>query len=167
MAGELVVNGGFETGNFSGWFVPPNRPPGPDASNFRVVTDGGAHSGNFYAQLSSTPLQFMSQILPTQAGHNYELSFWLRSPSIAPQMLTVRWEGAAIFNQGIFFQDTDWHRFTFPLHANITGSFLEFGQNVFPFEWHIDDISVVPIPAPSAAPLLLLGSAVALRRRRR
>jgi uncharacterized protein (TIGR03382 family) len=117
--------------------------------------------------MSSSNLQFISQVLPTQAGQDYELSFWVRSPTALPNSpLTVRWEGQFALSMPGPFQALPWTQYTIPLHANITGSFLEFGQAVFPGEWHIDDISVVPVPAPSAAPLLLLGSAVALRRRR-
>jgi uncharacterized protein (TIGR03382 family) len=60
----------------------------------------------------------------------------------------------------------NWFQFTVPLHANINGSFIEFGQHAFPAYYGLDDIRVVPIPSPSAAPLLLLGSVVGLRRRR-
>jgi hypothetical protein len=164
VAGELVFNGGFETGNFAGWSVPPNI---PNQSHFRVAPFGGAHGGQFWAGLASSNLQFISQVLPTQAGENYELSFWLRWTSLSPvEQLTVRWEGQPVLFVPASFEPMPWSRFSVPVHANITGSFLEFGQSAFPGEFQIDDISVVPVPAPSAAAVLLLGSVVAFRRRR-
>ncbi len=165
-AGSLVFNGGFETGDFAGWSVPPNAPP-PNGVNFQVRT-GSAQSGTRYAVLSSFSQQYISQTLPTQAGQDYLLSFWLRWDfGMAGELLTVRWEGQSVLVVPGTIQGAPWTQFTLPLHANITGSFLEFGQNAFPGEFHIDTVSVVPVPAPSAAPLLLLGSAVALRRKRR
>jgi len=168
LAGELVFNGGFETGNFSGWSVPPSV---PNQSLF-VVGLGGAHSGNRYAVMSSTSQQFISQVLPTQAGQEYELSFWVRLPGMFPPVLgpqlAVRWEGQ--FLAGVQLSGPDaliWNRYAFPIHADITGSLLEFGQSAFPGEIHIDDISVVPVPAPGAAAVLVMGGAVALRRGRR
>ena len=164
-AQELVFNGGFETGNFLGWNVPPNAPP-PNGALFRIGT-GGAHSGSHYAGISSASQQYISQTLPTQAGQDYLLSFWLRWDfGMQNERVTVRWEGQPVLHVQGTLDAAPWTHFMFPLHSNITGSFLEFGQNAFPGEFHIDDISVTPVPAPSAAPLLLLGSAVALRRRR-
>jgi len=161
-AGNLVFNGGFETGNFQGWNVPPSIPM---QSQFTVNSDS-PHSGARYAQLSSTALQFVSQTLPTQAGENYELSFWLRRENFLNGGVVVRWEGqnTLLIPGG---PPMDWTLFTVPLHSNITGSFLEFGQASFPFEYHIDDISVVPIPAPSAAAVLVMGGAMAAMRRKR
>jgi len=168
-AGELVFNGGFETGNFSGWSVPPNVGPGhPNSALFRVVTGGNPHSGNHWAGMASAQLRFMSQVLPTQAGEDYELSFWLRHPGNASSRFVIRWEGQTIYDNFLLqLPDGDnWHRLSFPLHSNITGSLLEFGQQEFPIEWHIDDISV-QVPAPGAATVLVMGGAVALRRGRR
>ncbi len=164
-AGNLAFNGGFETGSFSGWNVPA---PMSMQNQFTVNQLGGPHSGTYYAQLSSSSLQFVSQTLPTQAGQDYELSFWLRKTSTFPGGLMVRWEGSPIFSQLLFGpEDLTWRQFTLPVHANITGSFLEFGQAYFPEEFHIDDISVVPVPAPSAAAVLVTGGAMAAMRRRR
>jgi len=165
---ELIVNGGFETGGFFPWLVPPNVPLGqPNPAHFRVVPNN-AHSGTYWAGLSSTQLQFMSQVLPTTAGTDYELSFWLRRTSISPDPFKVRWEGQLVFNQFISNLDfMEWKYITVPLHSNITGSLLEFGQDYFPAEFHIDDISVVQVPAPSAAAVLVMGGAVAAMRRRR
>ncbi len=110
----------------------------------------------------------MTQILETTSGTDYELSFWLRRSGGSPEALLIRWEGATVFNQLMDNPDfLTWRHFTLPLHANITGSFLEFGQSYFPGEFHIDDISVVQVPAPGAGGLLGMAGLLALRRRRR
>ncbi|MBX3404761.1 MAG: PEP-CTERM sorting domain-containing protein [Phycisphaeraceae bacterium] len=151
--------------------MPPNAPP-PQGALFFVSTSGNAQEGSNFAHLSSWNLQFISQVLPdTVAGTDYELEFWLRRPGPFPPFsapFRVRWEGQFVFNQLVGGEQLlDWTRFTVPLHSNFSGSLLEFGQSVFPDEWHIDTISVRQVPAPSALPLLALGGAAALRRRRR
>ncbi len=165
-AGNLVFNGGFETGNFSGWNVPA---PMSMQNQFTVNQLGEPHSGTYYAQLSSSSLQFVSQTLPTQAGQDYELNFWVRSELPAPnETFTVRWEGQVVFAEFVAGEGPiPWTRFIVPLHANITGSFLEFGQTTFPGEFHIDTISVVPIPSPCAAAVMVMAGGVAAMRRRR
>jgi len=81
---EIVVNGGFETGQFFPWNAPGAIfPPAPNPQYF-VISNGGAHSGNHFAIMSSTQLRFISQVLPTEAGGDYELSFWLRHSSNPP-----------------------------------------------------------------------------------
>ncbi len=165
---ELVSNGGFETGGFFPWNAPPAVfPPQPDPQLF-LVSGGGGHTGTYYAQLSSTQLRYVSQVLPTTAGADYELSFWLRIAIHAPEVLRIRWEGQPVFTQSILLPDsTNWYPFTLPLHSSINGSLLEFGQNVFPGVFHLDDVSVRPVPAPGGAAVLLIGGAAAAVRRRR
>ncbi|MBX3402297.1 MAG: hypothetical protein KF699_02685 [Phycisphaeraceae bacterium] len=110
-------------------------------------------------------------MLPTTAGTDYELTFWLRRPTNAPAALFVRWEGQVInFGYpGILPDNTNWWPFTVPLRAIITGSYLEIGQNDFPGEFHLDDVSVVVVPGPGAGTVLLAAAAgvFATQRRRR
>lgn len=165
---EIVVNGGFETGAFSPWLVPPTIPLGQPNPQYFLVTGGGGHSGDHYAKLASTQLRFISQFLASESGQDYELSFWLRRPINSPSLLRVRWEGEVVWDHTSSLPDsTSWHYFSVPLHATFTGSLLEFGQMTFPGEFHIDDISVVAVPAPGAAAVLVLGGVVAIGRRRR
>ncbi len=163
LAGELVENGGFETGSFSPWFAPPSV---PGQSLFLVGGDGFAHSGMRYAYLSSTQLQYIGQVLATIAGEDYELSFWIQSTGLGFATFRVPWEGQVVLATG-FGGTMEWQHYTLPLHSNITGSYLEFRQNRFPGAWLLDDVSVRPIPAPGAAALLgMVGGAVAAMRRR-
>ncbi len=161
---NIVENGGFETGAFFPWIA-----PGPIANEqLFFVSGGGGHTGQRYAQLSSTQLRFVTQFLATTAGLEYELSFWLRKPLNFPSPFYIRWEGSFVYSQSLVLPDnSNWHRLSFPLHSNFSGSLLEFGQMDFPGVYHLDDVSVVPAPAPSAAALLLVGGAAAAMRRRR
>ncbi|MBX3405395.1 MAG: hypothetical protein KF869_01420 [Phycisphaeraceae bacterium] len=150
---NLVFNGGFEQG-FAGWNVPPNAPPGnPNAANFQTPTDS-PHSGLRYAQLSSTPLLFISQgVQGTVPGTDYELEFWVRNPTSLPpgfgHSLTIRWEGVVVANPLI--RRARWRE----LDNVHDSSDIELQRVVpgvrakqRPGELHIDTISVRQVPRP-------------------
>src|SRR5208283_5928083 len=71
---NLVVNGGFETGDFTDWTV-------TGGGNF--VDDGSSsgitpHTGNYVAEFgASGEIDYLSQTLSTTHGASYLLSFWL------------------------------------------------------------------------------------------
>ncbi|HUD84130.1 MAG TPA: protease pro-enzyme activation domain-containing protein, partial [Candidatus Saccharimonadales bacterium] len=74
--GQLVQNGGFETGSFSSWTETGNFADASVNSNSTAV-----HSGNYGAFLGAAgSLGYLSQSLPTVAGQLYLLSLWLDSP---------------------------------------------------------------------------------------
>ncbi len=165
---NLVNNGSFEIGFYEGWSVPPNIfPPNSNAQYFSINADGGA-DGSHYALMSSTNLRFISQVLPTTAGQDYQLTFWMRRPDNFPGLFQVRFEGQVVLSTSSRLPDgVNWYPFTVPLHADISGSFIEFGQQAFPAYYYLDDVRVVPVPSPSAAPVLVMGGAAAAMRRRR
>ena len=69
--GCIVVNGGFETGDLTGW-------TNTGDTSFTGVDGSNPHSGSF--ELFSGPTSsdgFLDQILPTVAGQAYDVSFWL------------------------------------------------------------------------------------------
>ncbi len=169
VAGDnLVNNGSFETGTFAGWSVPPNIFPPNSGAQIFGIAGGGGSEGTHYAALSSTNLRFISQVLSTSAGQNYQLTFWMRRPDNFPGLFQVRFEGQVVLSTSSRLPDgVNWYPFAVPLHANISGSFIEFGQQAFPAYYYLDDVRVVPVPAPSAAAVLLMGGAAAAGRRRR
>ena len=90
----------------------------------------------------------------------------MRRPDNFPALFQVRFEGQVVLNTSAPLPDgQNWYPFAVQLHANINGSFIEFAQHAFPAYYYLDDVRVVPVPVPSAASLLLLSSAVVLRRR--
>lgn len=84
MAGEIIVNGGFETGNFNGWTV---GHVGNSSNNMYInssttapisgIATPGAKSGSYYAVSDQygPGSQTLMQSFTTVAGANYVLSY--------------------------------------------------------------------------------------------
>jgi hypothetical protein len=74
---DLIVNGGFETGNFTGWNT-------NGAPSLVVEHDGHlgipTHSGNYYANFgTSGEFGVISQTVADTSGASYTLQMWLWS----------------------------------------------------------------------------------------
>jgi hypothetical protein len=151
LAANLVLNGGFETGNFSSWMTSGNL-----ADTFVTTGSQYAHSGTYGAQLGpSGSLGYLSQTLATTAGTSYLLSFWLDSPDgKTPNEFLVSWNGTNLFDQ-VNLGTTGWTNLQFTVTATGSNTTLEFGFRNDPSYFGLDDISVNAI----SAPLLLLSSA--------
>jgi hypothetical protein len=142
---NIVANGGFETGNFSGWTV--------DASSTLLTNRGGfVHSGHHGAALrQSSALGYLSQTLPTIAGQTYLVSLWLDNPKnsigATPNEFQVQWEGATIYDvTNLPF--LNWTNLQFTVTADDSGSLLQFGFQDDPYFLGLDDVSVKPVTAP-------------------
>lgn len=67
----IIQNGGFETGDFTGWTTSDLSYSGIGASN----DYNESHSGNYFASLGPIgSIGFLSQNIPTTVGQTYELS---------------------------------------------------------------------------------------------
>jgi Protein of unknown function (DUF642)/PEP-CTERM motif len=172
--GDLVVNGGFETGNYSGW---------AQSGSFSVVTGGPGHvgayiggygpnSGNYYAALGTVRVPgTLSQTLTTTPGQSYTLSFFLASDGGTPNEFRVDWNGVTIFDQSNIAKQ-GYTKYSFQVQAGGTATPLAFLERNDPGYLSLDDVSVPSIggaggqggsggSAPSTAPepssLMLLG----------
>jgi len=145
---RLIENGGFETGDFTGWTL-------NGSTRLNLVTSNGdfVHSGSYAAALGQSPsLGFLSQTLTTLPGQLYLLSFWLDNPTnsggATPNQFLVQWNGITVFNQtNIPF--TSWTNVQLFVTAASLSTVLAFGFEDTPDYLGLDDIRGMPVPLPA------------------
>jgi hypothetical protein len=140
-AGQLLSNGGFETGNFSGWTQGGNLA-------FTTVWSGAgvAHSGNSAAALGPVgSVGTLSQTFSTTAGQTLYLSYWLGSDGQQPNSFGVT------LGSGLSLQQTNlpaqpYKFYSFSTTATGPTTTLSFSFNNDPGFLRLDDVSVTTSP---------------------
>jgi uncharacterized repeat protein (TIGR03803 family) len=134
---NLVQNGGFETGDFTGW--------GGTMDGADVTTNSSyIHSGNYGAQLGPVGLLgYLSQDLATTSGSNYLLSLWLDNLGGPTNEFQVTWNGNSLFD-GVNMNAFAWTNLQFIVTASSTSTTLQFGFRQDPSYFGLDDVSVTP-----------------------
>jgi hypothetical protein len=154
---NIVQNGDFTSLSVWGWTY-----------NF-AVAEGyqNAAVGNSYGQVFGT----LFQSLPTTPGQTYQLQFAMAGNLNFPDsaVLDVLWGGASVGSiswspAGNNRQNLGWVWTDFYVTALTSSTELAFdnpnvGTENIPF---LDAVTVEPVPEPSAASLLLLGSGALL-----
>jgi hypothetical protein len=144
---SIVNNGGFETGDFTGWTLNASS-----RYNFVTTGSGWVHSGSHGAALGqSGSLGYLSQTLTTLPGQNYLLSLWVDNPKTqygaTPNQFLVQWNGTTIFNQANLPFAT-WTNLQFVVTAKGASTVLRLGFEDTPYYLGLDDISVKPLSSP-------------------
>jgi hypothetical protein len=173
---NFITNGGFETGDFTGWTV--------NALEKEVRAENEvfwAHGGTYYAMLRTMDLRFynfttgaytgplgaLSQTVTTTPGQALVLSYWLTGHTW-PSEISVSWNGVqvpgSVVMHGPQVQSPHYTNYQFVVKAT--------GSDVLAFNFWggthiIDDIALTAaVPEPHGAALLIvaiLGFAVTRR----
>jgi hypothetical protein len=166
-ADPIINNGGFESGDFSGWTLIGSE------NNF-VATDY-VHEGTFTAYFGEPgAAASISQSLATQAGHTYLVKFWLKnfggmtdnSETANIFEMFVGGDSAFILNNKA---PTDYAEFEVQFTAGADDSELMFSFQHDDAFWLLDNVSISEVPevdpptsVPEPANVLLFGLALGL-----
>ena len=148
---SIVVNGGFETGDFTGWTLNGDTVVGNVTYNTVAPDDfypGIVHSGLFGAFLGeANTTASLTQTLPTVPGQQYQISFWLdeTNDTGGVQQFAVQWDGTNIMNL-MNSASFDWTNFQYTVTASSTNTVLEIDEENDPGYFGFDDVSVTPVP---------------------
>ena len=172
---NIVLNPGFETGNFTSWTTDSGAHWLVESFDTGITAP---HSGSFYADSHcsgttclSTPDSFLFQDLTTIVNQTYTLTFWYDRGIDVPvkggsfEELEVLWNSMLaldLFQPTSGGTDPGWVQFTVTgLKASSTSTRLEFRARQDAAHLGVDDVGVQASSAvPEPASLALVGSAL-------
>lgn len=142
LVGPLLLNGGFETGDFAEWSS------NGDTSYIDVTNDPSAvHSGSLGAWLGTSGSPgYLSQNIPTAPGQYYSVSLWLSdADGMTPNGFSLSW-GGAVLCQLTNLTVMTWTNLQFIVPATnaLTPLQIQFQDDTG--ELSLDDVSVTAAP---------------------
>jgi hypothetical protein len=132
---ELVVNGGFEIGDFTGWTT---------AGSPEIVQSNDAHSGKYYARLDND--DSIQQIFSSATTVTGPLSLWARCEYSSCSLVVFKIYTTAGYRI-TFPLKTTWEQYVIPIDnaenlEKIILSTSDENGNIFPEPKFLDDVSI-------------------------
>jgi hypothetical protein len=169
----LIVNGGFETGDFTGWTVTGANVLNTNYGISTNTPEDGVYCAWFSG--SSTSLTYLSQTFATVPGQEYNARVWI---SYTQQDATSNeiqfWWGGIEETNGSAPSTEPWTNLSNVFTATSSSTTITLGfQSLGPLSqpnngWFaVDDLSVSAVPEPASLLLCLLGGALLAARRLR
>lgn len=160
---NLVMNGGFETGNLlPEWGVLPSANPNYGISHVE------AYEGLFSMRFSNANglLDGLRQGMILDVGQTYEVSMWVKNYGVGDDSLVVELGGTtAASYQPVPTALESWEYLSFNFTVVDTdNSFIIRGSD--PNGFFVDNISVTAVPEPATMSALLIGGLGLISRRK-
>jgi len=136
---NLIINPGFETGDFTGWTT------AGDMTIEGTINGIAPHSGNFQAD-AAFGSGSLAQSFATTPSASYTIDFFAANNNSGfPQSVTlaVNWGGTTIFSH-LFTSNTGYTEYTFTETASGSSTSLGFTVSGLTGVFLFDDISVTP-----------------------
>ena len=155
--GNLIVNGGFETGGVDPWSWSPYSEIVLDAPVF-AHSGGDAYVAATYTSGQTSIVETLGQTFATIPGLEYQVQFWLTNDSgSGPNSATVTWNGANVAtltnlvgtdtgNGGVTYTE-----YTYDVTATSMTSQLEFAFKNDVSSFYLDDVSVNAVAGQEAS----------------
>ena len=161
---NLITNGDFETGNFTGWINDGNQSVG---TNNPAPSNNGTNVA-YFGKVGS--LGFISQTVSTSLGQNYTLSYDFFSDGSTPNQFQVQVNGTTLFDQ-LNMPAAPFTNYSF----NFTGTGsdkIQFGGRNDPTYQQLDNVIVdvaasTAVPEPFTIVGTLIGGTAAFRMRKK
>src|SRR3954447_18366302 len=117
---DIVYNGGFEIGDFTGWILSGNPIPG-------TVDSSQPHSGSYAANLfAAGSFGYIVQLLATTPGTLYNLTYFLASDGGTPNEFLAQLNGTTLIDQ-TNIPSQNYAQYSFSFRATSTSTDLKFG----------------------------------------
>ncbi len=156
---DLITNGDFETGDFTGWTQAGD-------TSWTGVIDSNSINGSYAAALGAynkTGGGSLSQTFATLMGSTYALTYWLASDewlgNSAPNHFSSHIGNMTLFSQ-IDMPVQDYTQYTYSFVATSLATALKFEFGNDPAYFYLDKVSVnqvSAVPEPTTTWLLAAG----------